>query len=286
MAAPASAIPVQGRGTLRIVTPLQLNERDAMARALENAKPEVLDDLANYIRKQFEAAKRHRTSSGVDDEMISFMRAYNGEYSPSKKAEIAQFGGSDVFARITASKCRGATSLLRDIYLSADQPWGIEPSPDPKLPGSVQRDIDSVVGGEAMYLIMNGAPPEKEQLQARKEDLIKAAKLAERSKAKEQSIVAERRMNDILVEGKFWEAFSQFLSDLPIYHCAFIKGPTIRNAELLTWGDDGAPKMELRPRFFWDRVSPFDLWFTSGAADLLHTDTFERQRMSVTTCTT
>ena len=282
MAAPVSAIPVQGRGTLRIVTPGQLNERDALQKALESAKPEVLDDLANYIRKQFEAAKRHRTSSGVDDQMLSFLRAYNGEYSPTKKAEIAQFGGSDVFARITAAKCRGATSLLRDIYLSADQPWSIEPSPDPKLPGSVQRDIDAVVGGEAMYLIMNGAPPEKEQLAARKEDLIKAAKLAERAKAKTESVVAERRMNDILVEGKFWEAFSQFLADLPIYHCAIIKGPTIRNAELLTWGDDGAPKMELRPRFFWDRVSPFDLWFTPGAADLTHTDTFERQRMSVT----
>lgn len=278
----ATAIPLQGRGTLRIVTPQQLDERDALAKSLENAKPEILDDLSNYIRKQFEAAKRHRTSSGVDDEMMSFLRAYNGEYSPTKKVEIAQFGGSDVFARITAAKCRGATSLLRDIYLSADQPWGIEPSPDPKLPGSVTRDIDAVVGGEAMYLIMNGAPPEKEQLQARKEDLVKAAKLAERSKAKEQSAMAERKMNDILVEGKFWEAFSQFLADLPIYHCAFIKGPTIRNAELLTWNEDGSPKIELRPRFFWDRVSPFDLWFSPGASDLSHTDSFERQRLSTT----
>lgn len=278
----ASAIPMQGRGTLRIVTPTQLNERDKLAKSLEDAKPEVLDDLANYVRKMFEAAKRHRTSSGVDDEMISFLRSYNGEYSPTKKAEIAQFGGSDVFARITASKCRGATSLLRDVYLSADQPWGIDPSPDPTLPGSVTRDIDAVVGGEAMYLIMNGAPPQKEQLQARKEDLLKAAKLAERSKAKEQAVIAERKMDDILVEGKFWEAFSQFLADLPIYHCAIMKGPTIRNAELLTWGKDGAPTVELRPRFYWDRVSPFDLWFTPGATDLLHTDTFERQRMSVT----
>jgi hypothetical protein len=278
----ASAIPMQGRGTLRIVTPTQLNERDKLAKSLEDAKPEVLDDLANYVRKMFEAAKRHRTSSGVDDEMISFLRSYNGEYSPTKKAEIAQFGGSDVFARITASKCRGATSLLRDVYLSADQPWGIDPSPDPTLPGSVTRDIDAVVGGEAMYLIMNGAPPQKEQLQARKEDLLKAAKLAERSKAKEQAVIAERKMDDILVEGKFWTAFSQFLADLPIYHCAIMKGPTIRNAELLTWGKDGAPTVELRPRFYWDRVSPFDLWFTPGATDLLHTDTFERQRMSVT----
>ncbi len=274
------AIP-NGRGALRIVSNQQLDLADKAAKALLEAKPEVLDDLANYLHKKFEAAKRHRTSSGVDLEMITFMRAYNGEYSPTKLAQIREFGGSEVFARVTAAKCRGATSLLRDIYLSAERPWSIEASPDPRLPGSITRDIDSVVGGEAMTMIMAGSPPEKAQLQARKESLIKAAKIAELRKASEQAELAERKMDDILLEGKFWEAFSQFLADLPIYHCGIIKGPTVRNAELLTWSESGEPVIELRPRFFWDRVSPFDLWFTPGATSMERTDTFERQRMSM-----
>ena len=278
-----AAIPVpQGRTTLRVVSPKELQKAEQLAHSIATAKPEVDDDLAAYVRRKFEAAKRHRTSSLVDEQMMSFMRAYNGEYSPTKKAEIAKFGGSSVFARVTAGKCRGATALLRDIYMSAERPWSIEPSPDPRLPGSVTRDITAVVGGEAMYLVMNGQPPEKAQLEKRKQDLTKAAKVAEMKKASEQAKAAEQKMDDLLLEGGFWEAMSQFLTDLPIYHSAFLKGPTVRNAELLTWGEDGEPSMESRPRFFWDRVSPFDLWFTPGAASIANADTFERQRFSLT----
>jgi len=278
----ATAIPTpSGRGTLRVVSPKELQDAEKLAKAVTEAKPEVYDDLANHIRKKFEAAKRHRTSSLVDDQMISYMRAYNGEYSPTKQAEINKFGGSSVFARITAAKCRGATALLRDIYLSADRAWSIEPSPDPRLPGSVTRDITSVVGGEAMYMIMNGAPPEKSQIEERKVALTKAAKVAEKKKAIEQAHMAEMKMDDILLEGGFWEALSSFLTDLPIYHSAFIKGPTIRNAELLRWDENGEAVMTLRPRFFWDRVSPFDLWFSPGAASIANSNTFERQRFSL-----
>lgn len=266
---------------LRVVSPQQLSENEKLAKSLENAKPEVIDDLANFVSKRFEGAKRSRTSSGVDEEMIKFQRAYHGEYDATKLAQINQFGGSKVYARLTATKCRGATSLLRDIYLSAERPWSIEPSPDPRLPGAVTRDIDSVVGGEAMYMIMNGAPPQKEQLLERKAQLQKAAKIAEMIKAKDQAILAERKMDDILTEGNFWQAFSEFLTDLPIYHCAIVKGPTVRNAECLYWDEAGQPKMEVKPKFFWDRVSPFDVWFSPGARTIAQSDSFERQRLSV-----
>jgi hypothetical protein len=282
MAAP-SAIPLAGQSILRVVTPQQVNDAEKqaqLAKNLEKAKELELDNLANFIRKRFEAAKRARTSSGVDAEMMEFQRAYAGQYDATKLAAIEQFGGSKVFARITASKCRGATGLLRDIYLSSERPWSVSPSPEPRLPGSVERDIDSVVGGEAMYLIMNGAPPEKSQLLERKNQLLEAAKKAELRKAVDQAVRAQKRMDDILTEGKFWHAFSDFLIDLPIYHCAIIKGPTVRNAELLTWGEDGSPKVEVKPRFYWDRVAPQDVWFSPGASSIEKSDAFERQRLS------
>ena len=99
------------------------------------------------------------------------MRAYNGEYSPTKKSEISQFGGSDVYARVTSTKCRAATSLLRDIYLSAERPWSIEPTPDPRLPGSVQQDIATVVGSEALNMIMSGEQPDRTAILKRRESL-------------------------------------------------------------------------------------------------------------------
>jgi hypothetical protein len=252
-----------------------------MAKAIDTAKEPVLDDLAAHVRRKFDAAKRHRTSSLIDHKLISAMRAYNGEYSPQKLNEIAKFGGSEVYARVTATKCRAATSLLRDIYLSAERPWSIEPSPEPRLPGSVEQDINTLVGGEALNIIMNGGQVDRDAVRERREALTAAAAIEERKRASLQAVMAERKIDDMLVEGCFWQAFSEFLSDLPVYQCAVIKGPTVRNTEDLTWSDTGEPKLEQRPRFYWDRVSPFDLWFTPGATRIDRSDTFERQRFTV-----
>lgn len=276
------AIPMpKGRGTLRVVSPQTLQDAEKVAKAIDTAKEVVLDDLAAHVRRKFDAAKRHRTSSGVDLKLITSMRAFNGEYSPEKKAEIAKFGGSEVYARVTATKCRAATALLRDIYLSAERPWSIEPTPWPKLPGSVEQDIATLVGGEALNLIMNGQPVDKSAIAKRKEELTLSALVTERKKAKIQAEAAERKMDDILIEGNFWSAFSEFLADLPVYQCAIIKGPTVRNTERLEWTETGEPRISQRPQFFWDRVSPFDLWFTPGATSMTRTDTFERQRFTV-----
>lgn len=279
MAAPAIPLP-QGRGTLRVVSPQQLQTAEKLAKSIQEAKPEVLDNLASHVRKKFDTAKRARTTAGVDDKLITAMRAYNGEYSPTKKAEISQFGGSDVYARITATKCRAATALLRDIYLSAERPWSIEPTPDPKLPGSVQQDIATLVGSEALNMIMAGEQPDRTAIKQRKDALTLAAQMEERKKAALQATAAERKMDDLLVEGRFWAAFSEFLSDLPVYQLAIIKGPIVRNTETLEWTESGEPRMISKPRFFWERVSPFDLWFTPGAQGLERTETFERQRFA------
>lgn len=252
-----------------------------MAQAIDKAKEPVLDDLASHVRRKFDAAKRHRTSSLVDLQLITAMRAYNGEYSPTKKAEISKFGGSEVYARVTATKCRAATALLRDIYLSAERPWSIEPSPEPRLPGSVEQDINTLVGGEALNILMNGGQVDREVVRQRRETLTLVARMEERKRAAIQATAAERRIDDMLVEGGFWQAFSEFLSDLPVYQCAIIKGPTVRNSEELSWTDGGEPKIETRPRFFWDRVSPFDVWFTPGATSITRSDSFERQRFTV-----
>ena len=277
-----AAIPMpQGRGTLRVVSPKELQDAEKVAKAVDKASEEALDELAAHVRRKFDAAKRHRTSAGVDNNMIKAMRAYNGEYSAEKLAEIRKMDGSEVFARVTSAKCRGATALLRDIYLSAERPWSIEPTPDPKLPGSVEQDITTVVGGEALTLLMSGQQVDKQVLEKRKTELAAGAKMAERKKAAKQAEEAQRKIDDILTEGGFWGAFSEFLADLPVYQCAILKGPVVRNKETLTWQDNGEPVVEMKPQFCWDRISPFDLWFTPGASSIERSDTFERQRLTV-----
>ena len=54
---------------------------------------------------------RHRDgASGWSDRLVNAMRVFNGDYDTEKLAEISRFGGSEIYARLIATKCRGATS--------------------------------------------------------------------------------------------------------------------------------------------------------------------------------
>src|SRR5690349_1215373 len=127
------ALPVPG--VLRVVSNATLDAQQKAqdeARAALTLTPASMSNLAGYILSQFEIMKRHRNSvAGWNERMLSAMRAFNGTYDATQLAEIRKFGGSEVYARIISSKCRGATALLRDVYLGSDRPWGIEAPADP-----------------------------------------------------------------------------------------------------------------------------------------------------------
>jgi hypothetical protein len=74
------------------------------------------------------------------------LRAFNGIYDTNVIQEIKKFGGSNVYARIIAMKCRGTSALLRDVYLGTDKPWGLEPSSDPDVPDEVVQAIAQHIG--------------------------------------------------------------------------------------------------------------------------------------------
>src|SRR6185503_5216722 len=101
----------------------------ARAQAEDQANQPAADmsGLASFIRTQFETFKLHRNNAaaGWSERLLAAMRAFNGAYDATKLSEIKQFGGSEVYAKIIAMKARGATSLLRDVYLSGERPWGI-----------------------------------------------------------------------------------------------------------------------------------------------------------------
>lgn len=281
MATP-TALPIApaGRGLLRIVTNQQLEDAKAAQEKLNTLPEEDLTGIVKHIRGRFEKAVRHRRNLGVDEEMIAALRSYNGKYDSAKMQQIKEFGGSEIFARVTAAKCRGATALLRDIYMSNDRPWSLDPSPDPVLPDMVSSDIDKVVQGEAMALEIGGQPAEPGAVQKRREQLYDAAKKAERKKSKQEAGEAQRTLDDYLLQGRFYEAFAAFLADLPIYPIAVLKGPVVRKTTQLQW-DQGMAELKEVLGFFWDRVSPFDIWFSPGASSIWHTETFERQRFTV-----
>lgn len=100
--------------------------------------------LAGYITDQYIMMRRHRDTQdrGWSERLLRALRAFDGVYEADVAAQIKKFGGSSVYSRIIAMKCRGTSSLLRDVYLGSDRPWGIEPNPDPDIPPEVQAALD------------------------------------------------------------------------------------------------------------------------------------------------
>lgn len=289
-------------GLVRVISPEQMmvmdKEREEKARAAreERLQP-AYDELAAYVRRQFDIMRRHRDGAhGWTTRMLEALRMFNGEYEPDKLAKIRAFGGSEVYARIGAAKCRGATALLRDIYLSASQrPWDIEPTPQPVIPDDISAQTEQLLAAElgsaglaAQQGLMDpetGAhltPPSEEEVAARRTALETALLQAARKKAFEEAKEAKSHLDDRLVEGGFYKALSEFLMDLSMFPFACIIGPVVHMTPSIKWerGPDGKSKLvkTSTARMFWKRGSPFDLWFTPGASSVEGADFVYRER--------
>jgi len=249
--------------------------------ALAVAAPEeALSGLAGYIRSKFQQFSSHRDSAnGWNDRLLAALRAFNGQYDPTKLLQIQQFKGSEVYARLTAVKCRGATALLRDVYLGAERPWGISPTPDPTTPDDITQQAMQLVQSEVQTATAAGQPPAPEQIRDRVQSLLTAARLATKKRAAAAAQVAQDKLDDILVEGNFYRSLAEFLVDLPLFPFACIKGPVVRIVPQLRW-INGQPAMANTAKMFWERVSPFDIWFTPGVSAIEDAEVLERRRLT------
>lgn len=268
------------RGLIRVVGHDEMLDIEKKSKDLSDLPAEDLNPLAALLRNRFEKAVRHRRTVGIDEELIRDMRAYNGMYDPSKLQEINKFGGSAVYSRMMAVKCRGATALLRNVYMNSDRAWTLEPTSDPQIRDSIDNNIKRLVAAEVADVNAKGIVVDQLALADRLEALYDAAKLAERRKAIEEAKEAERKLDSILEQGGFYKAFSDFLVNLPIYKHAILKGPITRRDISLKWKDK-KPVAHEEARFCWDNISPWDVWFTPGATHIKNTDVFERQRLSI-----
>jgi hypothetical protein len=160
-----------GLGLVRVIGNDELSRQDADREAAnaeaEDYSPQELQGIAAHIRDKFYEFRTQRESRGVSQRLIDALRAYRGEYTPQKLAEIKTFGGSTVYARLSALKCRGATAMLRDIYLAGERPWFVSPTPKPTLPEDVTVALMDLVKVEMANLEAAGQPINQKQVQDR-----------------------------------------------------------------------------------------------------------------------
>lgn len=282
---PTTALP-SGRGLLRVVSPEELDTAQA-ATDQAYAASQTYDDkqwetsLVGFIEGEFQRFARHRDGgSGWTSRITSAMEAFKGVYPAWKMAEIKKFGGSTVYARIVATKCRGASSLLRDVYLSDEKPWGLQATPDPVLPddmiAAIQELVNTEVGNEER---LSGQAPPAEMIRDRVTGLVTSAKAAAIKKARVEAERAQSKVDDILTEGRFYEALQEFLTDLPLFPFACLKGPVVRIVPVVTW-ENGKAVLSDKPKMFWYRVSPYDIWWTPGVSNIADAAVIERSRVT------
>lgn len=281
------ADPLGQQGVIQVVPPAALEQQlqqQATDKAAANqpAAPDITP-LAGYIRSQFEIFRNHRnTQAGWSNRLIEALRTFNGQYNPSKLSELKKFGGSAVYARLSAQKCRAASSLLRDIYLGQDRPWGLDPPKDPKVPPEIMASIDQLMQSEQqMVKEQTGQPPSEDKVSQRRTALLESARDAAKKKATQQARDSEDKIEQLLRDGGYYHAFAEFLVDLPIFPFGCIKGPVVKIMPKVVWPEGGGPpNVQQVPLLTWNRVSPFDLWWTPGVADIANANTIEKLRIT------
>jgi hypothetical protein len=273
---------------LRVVGPKELDaaikardEEMAAAQDAANSPDMSMTSLGSYVRTQFDMFKRHRNNAmaGWSERLLNALRVFNGQYDSTKLDEIKRFGGSEVYARIVAMKCRGASSLLRDVYLSPDRPWGLDASDDPKIPPEIMKSINQLVQVEMQSLTMMGQPADIDTIRERTMQLVEAARQASKKRAEQGARIAEDKLDEILKEGGFYKALAEFITDLPLFPFACIKGPVVRILPVVTWEGNQA-SIKQTPKLTWTRVSPFDIWWTPGVSDIEDASVIERTRLT------
>jgi len=147
---------VPGRALTRMLTPDQVAAREQAQQMAAQPGQESADwqndpsvlEIAKHVRYRMYEMRNFRNMMGIGQRLIDSLRTYKGVYDPARLRDIKAFGGSDVFARVVPGKCRGATSLLRDIYLGPERPWDIQPTPEPEIPENIEQSIQQLVAAE------------------------------------------------------------------------------------------------------------------------------------------
>lgn len=273
-------------GVLRVVggadttAAIDAADKQRALAALPAPDPDM-NGLASYLHDQYDLMRRHRdnSASGWSNRLLNAIRVFNGQYSPEDLHAIRQFKGSEVYARLIAMKCRGTSSLLRDVYLGPDKSWSLIPDEDPQIPPTILQAIQQLIMAELGQARQSGQPINPNQVRDRADQLTTAARDAAKAKAARQSKVAEDKIQEILNEGGFYTSLAEFITDLPLFPYACIKGPMVRLRTNVTWKGN-VPIVTTDPKLIWMRVSPFDLFWTPGVSDIADANVIERSRLT------
>lgn len=271
------------RGLIVIKSNADLDkERQDEAEARRAQQQPVITGLVGQIRKDWEQARQARQT--IEERMIESLRRRNGEYNPSKLAQIRAMGGSEVWMNLTQIKCRAAEAWINDVLFPAgDKPWAVEPTPIPELNPDIETDIAIAVQQEAMQWMQQWQTMLPEYaVQERFEEVKDTIKQRIEEKAKEVADRMGDRIEDQFAEGHWEKAMREVIKDLVTFPAGILKGPVIHRRKTVKWVQKSGQwiqeiGVEYRPEFY--RVAPFDFYPSPSSKHVNDGYLIERHRL-------
>jgi len=283
---PAKTFTLGGMVSVKPLSTLLAEEAtaEAVRRAQEQASEPVIQSLAQHIRRCWTLAKEAKRS--VEKDMLSAVRARRGEYDPEVLQRIRQQGGSEIYMMLFATKARQAKALMADVLIGSgtEKAWTIQPTPEPELPPQEVEKIVQAVQQQVAQAEMSGVPMQVSEIRQMLVDAKQALENQLMETARIYAARAERKIEDVCVEGGWLDALDQFLDDLMVFKTAFIKGPIVRKVCQLKWvrGPDGvySPITVSEQRLEFERVDPFNIYPAPWSRSVNDGFLIERHRLS------
>ncbi len=224
--------------------------------------------LVGLVMSLFEEARAHKLP--IEERLLECMRAFRFEYSPSKLAQIrSEIGGSEIYVPLTNMKVRAGKAWLTEVFFQpGERLFSLKPTPVPELPPEIENEMKEEVKKRTaevsglinrLSIMSNGAfKAVGEDVLSKKEREVEEELRREiNSRSKELCKKAEDMIEDQLVEGGFYDAFSKLLLDIMIYPTAILKGPILRRVRKFVSSNKDVIE-ETIPTY--NRVSPFDIY--------------------------
>jgi len=265
---------------LRVVSNEQLMEAERKVAEEVKTDSPVTTMLESHLLKLWAQARDWKNQStgmlpSMNRRLLDCLRTRRGVYTPEEEAEISKIGGSKIYSRVSDAKARTALSWLTDIFLAIDRPWTLKPTAIPDIPIDMVRNIQQLLAAEVAQLAAMGQPVDESALLLRAQKLKEQAQRKTYEIARQSTFDAEKRMEDQLVEGGFYDALRDVLMDFVTYPVAVMAGPFVEMKQKLVLRD-GQSTVEEVPTMTWRRVSPFDIYPMPYVTDVSQRGVFER----------
>ena len=267
MQAPQTTSPRFSFGGLMPVKTLRQTQDDesaqARARATAANTTTLVQSLAAHIRKHWTLAEEAKRPT--QRRILEARRALRGEYDAEVLARLKQQQSSEIYMMLFASKARQFKALVGDILLGTgdDKPWTLRPSPVATLPPDIQDQILQGVAELTLQAENSPIPMDVQQVRQLLRDAKARATSEIEMEAKVRCARAEKKLEDLMVEGGLIAALDAFIDDLATSPTAFLKGPVVRMRGELSWveGENGyTPEVDVQPRPHWERTDALDIY--------------------------